>query len=287
MSIPFWRLSELKKLGKEPACSQVVCAQKTCYNGSAPRKLVLETVTMPANNLQSGMLMRNSSVNTTDSVYREIRSRILANQFPMKQKINQNQLADELQVSRTPVIKALHMLEAEGLVDNKPNSGFYIHVPTLREITELFMLRQSLEMIATMHAAEYGTNQQFDELEALFSDFIGVEHIDKERYFIADKAFHNGLIQMCGNQLMHKINESMQIMNRSFSVGLLRPPEETLVEHRSIIDALRSRNPERAQDATRAHTETTKHHLLNINQQIRALGINSDTLPIQDALEQQ
>ncbi|MCL1795911.1 MAG: GntR family transcriptional regulator, partial [Clostridia bacterium] len=173
----------------------------------------------------------------------------------------------------------------EGLVDNKPNYGFYIHVPTLREITELFMLRQSLEMIAAMYAAEHGTDRQFDELETLFSDFIGAEHIDKDQYFIADKEFHNRLVRMCNNRLMHKINESMQIMNRSFSVGLLRPPKETVVEHLNIVDALRSRNPDRAQDVTRAHTETTKRHLLNVNHQIRALGINSDTLPIRDAME--
>lgn len=231
--------------------------------------------------------MHESLSNTTDHAYRELRSRILSGAFPENQKLNQNQLAEELNVSRTPVIKALHMLEAEGLVDKLPNRGFYIHVHTLREITELFMLRQSLEMISAMYAAEFATDQQFDQLEALFSEFIGVEQIDRERYFAADQAFHRQLFQMCDNSLMHKINESMQIMERSFTVGLLRPPQETIIEHLNIIEALRSRDPVKAQDVTRAHTETTKRHLLNIDRQIRELGFNSDTLSLRDAMQRQ
>ena len=59
---------------------------------------------------------------------------ILANQFAPNQRINQSQLATELGVSRTPVIKALHMLVAEGLLDNIPNKGFYIHKLTIKEL---------------------------------------------------------------------------------------------------------------------------------------------------------
>lgn len=228
--------------------------------------------------------MRTSAKNTTDGVYQQIRKRILDGQFPAQQKINQNVLSEELGVSRTPVIKALHMLEAEGLLDNIPNRGFYIHKPTLREITELFMLRQSLEMISAMYAAEYGTDAQFDQLEALFDEFRGVDHIDPVRYFQADKAFHRKVVEMCDNSLMHRINESMQIMDRSFSAGLLRPPEQTLVEHLDIIEAFRSHDSIKAQDVTRAHTETTKRHLMNIDRQIRAMGFNPDTMPVSDAI---
>lgn len=230
-------------------------------------------------------MKNNLMKNTTEDVYQELRARILEGKFLGNQKINQNVLSEEIGVSRTPVIKALHMLEAEGLVDNIPNRGFYIHMLTLREITELFMLRQSLEMISAMYAAEYGTDEQFDQLEALFAEFVGQEHIDRERYFQADKAFHSRIFQMCDNSLLHRINESMQILDRSFSVGLLRPPRETLIEHLNIVEALRSRDPIRAQDVTRAHTETTKRHLQNVDRQIRALGFNPATMPVADAID--
>lgn len=230
--------------------------------------------------------MQADTINrTTEVAYREIRARILQGKFPANQKINQNALAEGLGVSRTPVIKALHMLDAEGLVDNIPNRGFFIHMPTLREVTELFMLRQSLEMISAMYAAEYGTDAQFDQLAALFDEFHNAEAIDHDRYFLADQAFHRQILRMCDNSLMHKINESMQIMERSFSAGLLRPPQETLIEHMNIVEALRSRDPVRAQEVTRQHTETTKRHLQSLDRQIRALGFNPATMPVADVIQ--
>ena len=59
-------------------------------------------------------------------IYEEIKSRIIRRDLMPGVKINQIQLADELGVSRTPVINALHMLTIGGLVDNIPNRGFFM-----------------------------------------------------------------------------------------------------------------------------------------------------------------
>lgn len=221
---------------------------------------------------------------TTESVYFEIRSMILRGEFSADKKINQSELAKKLKVSRTPVTKALHMLEVEGLVDNIPNRGFFVHVPTLREIIEIFMLRQGLEMVSAMYAAEFSSIEEINELESLFAPFIGQEHIDYESYLAADKDFHLKLFQMCDNSLMHKINESMHLLDRSFMPGLVRPPSETLVEHLSITEALRNRDPVKAQELIREHTDRSKHHLLDTYRNLRALGIDTDNLSIFDAM---
>lgn len=229
--------------------------------------------------------LMNKSSHTTEEIYQEIRNRILRNEIPPNAKINQKDLALELGVSRTPVIKALHMLEADGLVDNVPNRGFYFHVTTLRELSELFTLRQSLEMIAAMHAAEHGTEESFAQLHALFQPFIDATEIDYDRYYYADQAFHSAILQMCDNSLMHKINDSLQIMERAFSFGLLRPPAETLQEHLNIIEALRSRDAVKAQDVARAHTEITKRSLQNAENQMRRIGLNPDKLSVFDVFK--
>lgn len=227
------------------------------------------------------MTRKDSSV---DGIHKEIRRRILDEEFPLGQRINQIALSEELSVSRTPVVKALHMLVAEGLLDNIPNRGFFVHQITLREIIELFMLRQSLEMIAAIHVAEYGKEEDFALLEGYFQPFRNASCIDIDAYQEMDRKFHRTLLSLCDNALMHKINESMQIMERSYIVGLLRPPEETLQEHFDIIDALRSRDIIRAQDVTRMHTETTKKTLLSAAKQVRALGMDPATLPIREAI---
>ena len=136
------------------------------------------------------MTNADATMRTTDDIYQRIRTLVLKGELLPNQRINQNTLAQTLGVSRTPVIKALHMLEAEGLVDNIPNRGFYIHKTTLRELIELYMLRQSLEMVAANNLAETGTNEQIDRLFSLFSPFIGQENINVDAYFNADRQFH-------------------------------------------------------------------------------------------------
>ena len=227
----------------------------------------------------------HAPLRTTDNIYKSIRNMVLNNELLPDQKLNQNTLAETLGVSRTPVIKALHMLEAEGLVDNIPNRGFYIHKTTLKELVELYMLRQSLEMIAANNLVETGTDEQIDQLNALFAPFIGQDVINVDAYFSADKQFHSLMMDWCNNSLLRVMNETLRLMDRTFSFGLLRPPKETLGEHLAIIDALRSRDAVRVQEVSRLHTEVTKQNLQNISKQIRALGIDASKLNINEIIQ--
>ena len=210
----------------------------------------------------------------TNVICQKVRTMILQNKFLPSQRINQSELADTLGVSRTPVIKALHMLVAEGLLDNIPNRGFYVHKLSLRELYELFMIRQCFEMISAMYAAEYGTEAEIDLMASLFAPFINHEPIDKDQYFTADRQFHTMLFDMCDNTLLKQINGSMQILSRAFVPGLLRPPQETLKEHLEIIAAIRAHDPLRAQEAARIHIEVTKRMLHETERQIRILSVS-------------
>lgn len=229
--------------------------------------------------------MQHKEFQSTEDIYTKIRKLILDNQFQPQQKINQNQLAKEFHVSRTPVIKALHMLEAQGLVDNIPNRGFCIHVPSLREMAELFALRESLEITAACYAAEFGSKESIDELESIFAPFVGVSPIDKEAYYECDKRFHRKLFDLCDNQLMRQINESMRILDRTFFAGLLRTPEETLNEHLALIQALRERNVSRSQELARLHTDVTRKKLQAANQSLCELGVDTNSISAYSAME--
>lgn len=229
----------------------------------------------------------DTAIRKTDDIYQRIRTLVLKGELHPNQRINQNTLAQTLGVSRTPVVKALHMLEAEGLVDNIPNRGFYIHKTTLRELIELYMLRQSLEMIAANNLVETGADEQIEQLYSLFSPFIDAENISVEAYFNADRQFHSLMMEWCDNSLLRHINESLRLMERTFSFGLLRPPKETLSEHLAIIDALRDQDALRVQEVVRQHTEHTKQNLQNMLKQMRLLGIDTSMLSINDVIERQ
>lgn len=217
-----------------------------------------------------------------EKAYQKIRTYILENQRQGSIKLNQNLLAEQLQISRTPVIKALHMLESEGLVDNIPNRGFYIHIPTMREISELFTLRQALEMISASYVCRYGTEENFNALEQCFAPFKDTDEIDYDEYFKADIRFHQMVFDLCDNRLIHKINDSLQIMPRVLSIGLLRHPRETLDEHLQLLSAMRHRDEVCVQKLARLHTENTRLYLEQLQHQLQSLGLDPDTISAKD-----
>lgn len=215
---------------------------------------------------------------STEEVYQKIREMILKQSFEKGQRIHQGQLSATLGVSRTPVIKALQRLVSDGLVDNVPNRGFYIHTLTLRELSELFMVRQALEIVAATHAVEHGTDEAFDRLEALFDEFRHTQTIDPKKYYLADQRFHTMLFDMCDNTMLHQLNNSQQILSRTFTTGLLRPPCQTLQEHLELIAQLRARNSAGAQETARNHTEITRRMLQETDRQMRILGLETPAM---------
>ena len=217
-----------------------------------------------------------------EKVYQELRNYVLDNQQQGRIKINQNVLAEHLGVSRTPVVKALHMLESDGMVDNIPNRGFFIHVPTLRELCELFALRQSFEMVGSSYVCQYATEEELKNLESLFQPFVGKESIDYDEYFAADKQFHRMVFDLCGNRLMHRINDQMRVMERSFSIGLFRQPKETLNEHIEMAKAFRAGDEARAQELVFMHMDITRRYLENLQRQLKALGLDPDLVSAKD-----
>ena len=182
---------------------------------------------------------------TTAWVYRQIRDLIVDKSIPPGSKINQNAMAEEMKISRTPVVNALHKLESEGLVDNLPHTGFFVHQITVKELLDLFALREALDTMIVTEIVATVSDDDIRGLARLFEPFRGrgrSQAIDVERYRKADIRFHFTMLELCANTLARKVNENFQVFNRSFMGGLVRPPAETLSEHVAIIDALRSRN---------------------------------------------
>ena len=216
----------------------------------------------------------------TDRVYRKIREMIIHNTIPLDAKINQAEMAKRLGTSRTPVAYALHKLHSEGLVDSVPNTGFFVHRVTAKELVELFTLREALDGAIVDDLVENATEEQIDELATLFNDFRGEEEPDPIAYREADMAFHRLLVECTSNDIVKKINVKFLILDRSFTTGLMRPPKETLKEHLAIVDAIRNRDRELARGLMVAHIATTKTMLRETVRNLRNLGIDPDSIPI-------
>ncbi|XP_061168543.1 uncharacterized HTH-type transcriptional regulator in the TAR-I ttuE-ttuC' intergenic region-like [Saccostrea echinata] len=178
-------------------------------------------------------------------VYRILREQILVGSIPPGTKIKQNELAQKLAVSRTPLINALHKLESDGLVDKVPNVGFFVHKMSIKELLNVFALSVGLHVAVMSQLRE--KDIQDSDVEALKATMLHYtqlgpgEEIDSYEYQKSNCQFHERLLQLGSNQLISRINEQFQVFNRVSLGGLLRPPAETLPEHMAMVQALEQR----------------------------------------------
>lgn len=217
-------------------------------------------------------------------VYEDIKSKIIRREISTDVKINQNQIAKELCVSRTPVIKALHMLKTEGLVDNIPNKGFYVHKHSLKDTVELYELRQAVEMVASANTAIYATMHDIEQLREIFKPFIGAKEISVDEYEAADIVFHSRLIELSQNSILQRTNQSILILPKAFTSGLLRKPQETLQEHIDIIEALMRRDGRQAQMLAQKHLELGLNMLRGVMNGLTKIGIDPQKISVTDAV---
>ena len=200
------------------------------------------------------------------AVYDTVKEMLFDGVWGPGDRIDRKALAVRLGVSPTPVNDALHRLTGEGLVESRFRDGFFVPDYSDLELADLFAVRAGIESVAARLCAEEAQGEELERLCALFDPFAGgIPEDGTGDYLRADKAFHAGLLAASGSARLGEVERFFGHVFRSYEHGLVRDPEETLPEHRRIIDALRSRNGSAAQAAM-------ADHLLRSRQALAARG---------------
>lgn len=194
-------------------------------------------------------------------IYMTIRQMIERGDLRGGEKIVQEHMAKLLGTSRTPLVKALHLLEKELLVVNIQRKGMYVREIGLRELIDAFQCRLAFEVTAVRLAAERMTQSRLLEIACVFDGFTGSEDITDAAYQEADRRFHQLLLLYSQNHYLLRMVEMTQVQVATWQNGLLRPPSETLAEHQAIIEALLHRDPAGAAQAMSDHLHRSLHTL--------------------------
>jgi DNA-binding GntR family transcriptional regulator len=202
-------------------------------------------------------------VNLDQKVYNQLKTMILDQNLKPGSKIYQEKLAEDLGISRTPLVNALKKLEQEHLITAIPRRGFYARHFSKGEMINIFELREVLEGLAARRAA---VRSQIQKLKNFFKDFKTFQDGDSlEKYAKEDRRFHNFLIKIGGDDLLSSILETYSVITFSYLVGfrggLVRPPRETIREHLAIIEAIIKKDPKRAETVVRLHFKNSREKL--------------------------
>ena len=205
--------------------------------------------------------------NLDQKVYQILKTMIIERKLLPGEKIRQEKLAQELGISRTPLVAALKYLEHEKLVESKPRRGFFVRLFKKQEMISIFELREVLEGLAARRAAAQVTDGEVAQLQSFFGAFQpGVDIEDYRRYSKEDRRFHNFVIKVGAKEFLRSILETYNIISFSYQVvsseGLVRSPNETLAEHLAVIDAICDRDPEAAENLMRRHFQRSAAALM-------------------------
>ena len=201
--------------------------------------------------------------------YDHIRSAIFNREFPPGFHLREEEFAETLNMSRTPVRQAIRQLATEGLVDIKENRRSYVTDVADEDIDLIFDLVALLESYSVKRAAERLTPEQIDELKSIEDELEAAGPDDDSSFLEANARFHNLLHDASGSRLLRKMVDLVISYPMLFylKAGVHTENETAAKEHREIIDAIVNGTPEYAALKMRVHTETVRHQYKAIQAQ--------------------
>jgi DNA-binding GntR family transcriptional regulator len=206
------------------------------------------------------------SPNLRQRVYEILKRAIIFQEIGPGQKIDEEGVAKQLGVSRTPIRESLCRLENEGIVKIIPRRGAFVVRHSKESIIEILLVREVLEGFAARLAVGHIDERAIEEMSSLFRDFSEANIRDRSKdYAQADLKFHTLIVKKSQNSwlmsIMNILNNHIQML-RLRTVALEGRPEHSLLEHRKIIEALEKRNPSLAESLMRRHIQNVRKSVL-------------------------
>jgi DNA-binding GntR family transcriptional regulator len=184
-----------------------------------------------------------------------LRQRIFKRELEPGSWIDEMKLAEEYGISRTPLREALKVLAAEGLVTMKVRRGAYVTEVSERDLAEVYHLLSLLESDAAGVVATQATDAQLAELQALHNELESAVG-DRDKFFAINERFHMRLLDIAGNrwrnQMVTDLRKVMKL-NRHHSLLKSGRIEESLAEHRAVMEALSRRDAAAATQRMQEH----------------------------------
>lgn len=196
----------------------------------------------------------------TEWVVETLRRAIIEGYFEPGERLDQEAISEELEVSRTPLREAIAVLESEGLLTSQSHRGVFVNAVSKKEIGEVFALRALLEAEVVREVAPRVPDSVLDQLEHVLQEAQkAYAEGDQAAQFEADRWFHATLTRLSENSLLREvlagINNRVSAVRRFAQQKPGPHIREFAEEHLAILDALRRRDAEAAASLMSAHLE--------------------------------
>ena len=193
-----------------------------------------------------------------DQVLDRIRDLIIEGEYRPGSRLYIEEVADQLNVSPTPVREALRQLETEGLVASRPHRGVVVTDWSFERIYETHLIRRVLEKLAAELATPRITDEDLDTLERLQAETTtSLEQLDYRRVRRLHREFHGVLYRAAEAPQLTTFLQMLWARLPFDSIGSVpRLLERSLEGHADLLEALRARDAVRAGQSMEQHMTT-------------------------------
>lgn len=200
-----------------------------------------------------------------NQVYDYLLEAILSNKIPSGATIAETDIANELNMSRTPIREALKELEADGLVIRYPSRGTVVSPITPYDVEEIFSLRIMLESYALQLAWDKISIAEIENIEKMFMELDSDS--PKDAYRKADTCLHALIIDRSGNR---RLKEFLNILNgqierfRRIAASEPNRLNNSKREHLEILSLLKQHDIKACEESLKRHLTNVKNSTLEV-----------------------
>jgi DNA-binding GntR family transcriptional regulator len=195
-----------------------------------------------------------------------MRAAIQSGVYPPGSRIREEEVANFVGVSRTPVREALRLLQAHGLLEIAPGRGLSVVELTKPQVIQLYEMRELLEGAAARLAAQHASPSEIAVLKHTLG-LLAQEADDPKRSAKANQLFHSAIYDAAHNyclvQSLDRLADSLALLPRT-TFEIPGRAEGALDEHRAIIDAIEKREPDLADECARRHIREAQQYRLQL-----------------------
>lgn len=197
-------------------------------------------------------------------VYHDIVRLISSGKLVAGSRLDEQQIANELGVSRTPLREAITRLVQDGLIENRPYRGNFVRKFTAKEVSDLYEVRKVLESLAVRLATPHMTADTIAELREILVEIdTALKASDMEAYGLADQHFHAAVAHHSGNDTLIAMLEQLRGQIQLIRTMANQNPdvvEITAMERPEIIDAMAQGDVDRAAQLMEEHIELVRRY---------------------------
>ncbi|MGO9118651.1 MAG: GntR family transcriptional regulator [Desulfomonilaceae bacterium] len=199
-----------------------------------------------------------------DQIYDRIKQEILSGNISPGSRVLEGRLAKQINVSRTPVREALHVLEMEGFLESFPRVGYRVRQVTYEEGMEIHEIRAVLEPLAAKKAIESEDQDYIDALERnlVQSEIAAGQELGS--FLRCDAEFDEIIVRASGIKTLLSVWGTLRqrlSLYRMEAQHALETRLKSIEGHRQILECLKARDPGGAKRAIRNHLEDSKRAL--------------------------